>query len=245
MKRNLAILSLAIVAGCSSGTSGPGSSEGSGSGTSGGGTSSGTANSSGTGTASTGGSPSMTLTIPFQVSTDYVPSGYMGDGMVAGAIMQLPQTMSDSQTCDGDRSPAAQGTCYSITYTPVSTASGGLGWGGVYWQYPSNNWGMQPGISIGPGATKVAVWAKGMSGGEAVQFTVGGINNMHSGGTYADAFQADVKVTLTTSWAEYDVPLPAEYDSSTSGVIGGLSWTAGAPTTGNAISFKLDSITWE
>jgi hypothetical protein len=251
MNKNLAILSLVMVAGCSSGTSGPGSTEGAntGGGGGGGGNSSGTANSSGTGTTgsagSSSGSPSMTLTIPFQVSTDYVPSGYMGDGMVAGSIMQLPQTMSDSQTCDGDRSPPAAGICYAVTYTPVSTTAGGLGWGGVYWQYPSNNWGMQPGISIGPGATKVAVWAKGMSGGEALQFTVGGINNMHSGGTYADAFQADVKVTLTTSWAEYDVPLPAEYSSSTSGVIGALSWTAGAPTSGNAISFKLDSITWE
>jgi hypothetical protein len=104
---------------------------------------------------------------------------------------------------------------------------------------------MSPGVAIGTGATKVAVWAKGKNGGEAVQFTVGGINNMHNAGTYADAFEAKAMVTLTTSWAEYDVALPSNYESENSGVIGALSWTAGAPSSGNAVVFSIDSIDWE
>ena len=191
----------------------------------------------------------MTQTIPFNVSdVGYAASGYMGDGTTLGAIMQLPQKGGDT-TCGGDRSPPAKGTCYSVTYTP-----GSMGWGGVYWQYPGNNWGNEgPGISIGPGATKVAVWAKGMTGGEQLVFTVGGINNMHNSGTCADGFEvqfpansAATKMTqaLTTSWAEYDIPLPSDYSSSPGGVIGAFAWVATSASTA-PMTFKLDSITWE
>jgi hypothetical protein len=248
MKTTLAMFSFVFVAAaCSSGTSGPGSSQGQvtggtgNAGTANGGTGSG----SNSGSSGGGGGPSMSLTIPFNVSDTYIPSGYMGDGMMAGAIAQLPQTTSDSQTCDGDRSPPAKGICYTITYTPVPVSSGGLGWGGVYWQFPSNNWGMSPGVAIGSGATKVSVWAKGKDGGEAIQLTVGGINNMHNAGTYADAFEAKAMITLTSSWAEYSVTLPSDYNSEASGVIGALSWTAGAPSSGTAVTFSLDSIDWE
>src|SRR4029077_4782236 len=99
--------------------------------------------------------------------------------------------------------------------------------------------------AIGPGATKVAVWAKGMSGGEQLVFTVGGINNMHNSGTCADAFEVQLpanatatKMTqaLTTSWAEYDIPLPSDYSSAPGGVLGAFAWVASSAA---PISFKL------
>ena len=237
-------LATALVAACSSTTSGPpsggatgdmGSTASSGGSSTSSGTGSGASSTSGTSSSSS--QTGTTVALPVTVSAQYVPSGYMGDGMTAGAINMLPQTPTDPTDCGGDRSAPAIGTCYQITYTPVTP--GGQGWGGVYWQYPSNNWGGMAGLDIAAGATQVSFYAKGMNGGEQVQFVVGGIQA--SGMAYQDSFKATVTETLTTSWTQYSVPLPASYGS----VLGGFAWSAGAPAdAGGPIQFEVDSIQW-
>ena len=218
----------------SSGGSTGGSTTGSSSGSSTSSSSSGsTSSSSGGGTTSSSGG--TTIALPVTVSSVFIPSGYMGDGTTASSVDQLPQTLTDSQTCGGDRSPPAVGTCYTVTYTPVA---GGAGWAGVYWQYPLNNWGSMPGAAIASGATKVSVWAKGAAGGEVVTFVAGGISS--AGMPYQDDFKVSTPVTLTTSWTEYDIQL-ASYGQ----VLGGFAWSAAAPSGGaTTVQFSIDSIQW-
>src|SRR5262249_34056625 len=149
----------------------------------------------------------------------FIPSGFMGDGMTAGSIAMSPATPSDPTDCGGDRSTPAIGTCYKFTYTPVP---GGLGWGGVYWQYPAHNLGDMPGLGVESGATKVTFWAKGGAGGEVLEIVAGGIQA--AGKMYSDHVKGDQKFTLTSSWAEYTLPLPA---MNYSPILGGLAWSMG------------------
>ena len=49
-----------------------------------------------------------------------------------------------------------------------------MGWGGVYWQFPANNWGIKAGFSLPAGAKKVPFRPRA-KGGEKVTFLAGGI----------------------------------------------------------------------
>ena len=169
--------------------------------------------------------------LPLTLSDVFAPSGYMGDGATPGAIQV------DTTACKTPRPAGAVGDCYKVTYTP-----GTLGWAGVYWQYPANNWGASPGKQIEAGATKVAFYAAGAAGGELVQFLAGGEND----GTlpYHDAFKVTQNQTLTSALAPYNVDLTGHtYDS---GVLGGFAWLVTAPLGSTApIVFYLDAITWQ
>jgi hypothetical protein len=178
-------------------------------------------------------------TLPFAVDTAFAPSGFMGDGQMTGAITMLPAKMGDSRDCDGQRgSSTAVGICHTITYTPPTT--GGMGWAGVYWQYPSNNWGTKAGFPMPPGATKVTFQAKGAKGGEIVKFLAGGIIN--AGSPYTDSVKATVSATLTTSWAPYTIDLTGQ---SYAQVIGGFGWTMAAMDAGTSGTFYVDDIQWQ
>src|SRR6266487_2833255 len=76
------------------------------------------------GTTGTGGSTGTDTPspLPFVVDSLFIASGYMGDGAVVGSIMQ-----DDNMTCLATRPPGATGHCHKFTYTPVATATGGLG----------------------------------------------------------------------------------------------------------------------
>ena len=140
------------------------------------------------------------------------------------------------------RSPMPGGDCYVVTW--MST---GPQWAGVYWQYPSNNWGTQPGLSIATGAQQVTFYAKGAVGGETVQFKVGGINDPMSAmnGAYGDGFAvSSAEEVLTTSWQQYTISLQgASYGS---GVLGGFCWVAAETDGGNgSITFYVDDVQWQ
>lgn len=184
-----------------------------------------------TGSSTTGGS----IPLPLTVSSDFIPSGYMGDGATPHSVTMLPRTMSDPQDCGGDRSTPAIGTCYQITYMPVS---GGMKWAGIFWQAPANNWGDQPGKAVETGATKLSVWAKGAAGGEVVTF---GVGIQSAGKNFQDTFHQEASFTLTNEWKEYDVTLPGTYGP----VLGAFSWSVAAPADGSSPSFSLDSIQWQ
>jgi hypothetical protein len=182
------------------------------------------------------------VALPFAVSAEFVPSGFMGD---SPADFNAVKMSPDASKCPA-RDPSAKGACYSIDWTPSFLAGAKSAWVGVYWQYPANNWGGKAGKAIGSGATKVTFLAKGAAGGEALTFLTGGINA--KGGdptlTFSDSFSAKTDVTLTTSWTRYEVPLMGQTYSS---VIGAFGWsmTTSAMAAVTSVTFYVDDIAWE
>jgi hypothetical protein len=176
--------------------------------------------------------------LPFVVDTVFVSSGFMGDGAMPGAITMTPAKTGDSTDCNGKRaSTSALGSCHIVGYTPP--ASGGMGWAGVYWQYPANNWGMKAGYAIPAGAKKVTFQAKGQKGGEKVTFLAGGI--IGAANPYTDSVKATTMVTLTADWAPYTIDLSGQGYTQ---VLGGFGWTMAATDAGTSAGFFVDDIEW-
>jgi hypothetical protein len=180
------------------------------------------------------------LSAPFTVSDYFVPSGYMGDA----SVKVTPKPMQlDYDACSA-RPAGALGDCYRFTYTPAPVGNGGVGWGGVYWQSPANNWGQDAPQAVRAGATRVSVVAAGGSGGEIVSLLVGGLSATDPDGAplpFADTFKAELDVVLTTEPTRYEVPIPADaqYDHVVGGF--GFSVTAVGPT---AQVLYFDDIRW-
>src|ERR1051325_5429709 len=70
--------------------------------------------------------------LPLAVSSVFVPSGYMGDGANGTSVV--------NDTACATRPSGARGECYHFTYHASTQL-----WSGVYWQFPSNNWGSSEG----------------------------------------------------------------------------------------------------
>lgn len=179
------------------------------------------------------------LSLPFWVSDEFTPSGYMGDGS-QGNVITLHV---DDASCHV-RPADARGSCFRFDYH--APATGSVGWGGVYFQAPPNNWGNLPGKRIAPGAKQLRLKAAGVTGTELATFRVGGLSGMDSSGApypNADSFQAEQSFALSTDLAEYVVPLPAgqTYDR----VLGGFAWTLLAPADQSPIALYLDDVYWE
>jgi hypothetical protein len=185
-------------------------------------------------------------TLPFAVDSTpgFVASGYEGD-------LSFVKEAAD-KTCGANRAPATPllGKCHTFTYS--LGYDGGVGWAGVVWQFPTNNWGAKPGFLIPPGATKVTFWVRGMTGMESVSFSAGGIG-YQGVATAADpcADTVDGKVaamTLPTTWTKVTITLtgtntPVSYSG---GVISGFSWLAHGAGQGNlqTMTFYVDDIEW-
>jgi len=177
--------------------------------------------------------------LPFVVDTAFIPSGFMGDGQTAGLVTMLPAKMGDSRDCNGIRtSTTAVGACHSVVYAPP--ASGGMGWAGVYWQYPANNWGTKAGYSIPAGATKVAFQAKGAKGGEKVTFIAGGI--MGATNMFNDSLKVSLDVVLAADWTAYSLDIGGQ---SYAQVLGGFGWTMKASDAAASGTFYVDDIQWK
>jgi hypothetical protein len=197
-------------------------------------TSSGTGSTTTTGTGGTGGGNDTPAPLPFVVDSAFVASGFMGDGATPGAIVQ-----DDNGMCAASRPAGAVGHCHKFTYTPQ--AGGMPPWGGVYWQYPVNNWGDQPGKRIAAGATSVKFSAVGGAGGEVVTFLVGGMTDTTK--AHQDTITLKIPQTLGTTAMEYSIDLTGQtYDA----VLGGFGWTIEAPMGSTTpVVFTVDNIRWE
>ena len=159
--------------------------------------------------------------LPFAVDDWYGPSGYMGDGMTPGAIV-------DSMTCVDDRPSTWMGRCHRYTWTPGTEM-----WAGVYWQYPDGNWGDMPGLTVPAGASRIAFRAWGAAGGEDVDFMVGMMS--------VDGFEiAEMDAVLTTEPQEFSLELGA---TTYAKVVGGFGWVARKST--EPVTFSIDDIRWE
>jgi hypothetical protein len=172
--------------------------------------------------------------MPFAVYTDggapgnhYVPSGYMGDHRAV--------TMNQYWTGH----PHHGKTCIRVTYR--GAVPGGVGWAGVYWQSPANNWGTVPGLTGYnlSQARRLTFWVRGTTGAERVQFLVGGIT-----GRYGDSLRPAVKtpvLKLSTSWQRVTITLAGK---NLTHIIGGFGWVASAQNDPHGAIFYLDDIVY-
>lgn len=162
--------------------------------------------------------------LPLAVDGFYSASGFFGDaGNISVTVDECPTRPTDPV-----------GACREWSYTP-----GAQNFGGVFWQFPENNFGAQPGYPIPQGATRVRFWAWGASGGEQVEFIVGYGPNEEFG--QRDGFEINTgAITLNDEPTEYFVDLfGVDYEL----VAGGFGWVASGAQ--GAITFFLDDIAWE
>jgi hypothetical protein len=187
-----------------------------------------------------GTSGAAAVTLPFNVSDHFVPTGGMGDAAVAGAVT----IAAGGTACAGEPAAANAGACYSITYQPQPILAGAPStWAGFFWQYPANNWGAAQPQLVAAGTTAISFYAKGVAGGEKVTFKGGGIVNTPSVATpFSDAFTVQNTFTLTTTWTKYSLPMMGVTYGG--GVLGGFCWVAEA-TNATPIKFLLHGIVWE
>jgi hypothetical protein len=169
--------------------------------------------------------------LPFVVDSRFIASGYFGDR--AGVTMKGYGTGADACTPAGvgRSSPSAKGNCWAISF---AEPDGGLGYAGVIWLWPDQNFGTSPGYAIPLGATQVSFWARGAVGGEMVDFGAGSKDT----NACSDAFVLDLPVTLTNTWKQYTLPLDGQVYGG--GVVYAFDWAV----TANA-SFYVDDIEWQ
>ena len=79
-----------------------------------------------------------------------------------------------------------------------------LGWGGIVWQSPGNDWGDKTGGWNLSDATRLIVKARGEEGGEEVTFSFGLIG---ADKPFHDSAKGSTKVTLTREWQPYEISL--------------------------------------
>jgi hypothetical protein len=86
----------------------------------------------------------------------------------------------------------------------ISYAARGLmGWAGVLWQNPANNWGEFDGGYNLSAAKKLTFWARGSKGGEIVDFRAGGTS-----ANYPDSDSVSSSdIMLTDTWQQYTIDL--------------------------------------
>jgi hypothetical protein len=177
---------------------------------------------------------------PFAVSDYFVPSGFMGDG----SLTIKPKPLELFYDGCRPRPANARGNCYRFAYRPVPLDEGGVGWAGVYWQSPANNWGQDRPQRVVPSASRVSFVASGGDGGENLTILIGGLDATDPDGDplpYRDTLSVSQPFTLTTEPTRYDVPLPegVSYDF----VVGAFGFSLasdGAPSR----ALFLDVIAW-
>lgn len=150
--------------------------------------------------------------LPFYLDTQFIPSGWMGDGEQGTTYLSLNGVNTDVN--------GIEKIVTRIEYRP-----GTKGWAGIYWLYPDKNWGDKPGKSL-VGAKKITFLAKGEKGGEVVEFKSGGIQ-----GKSSDTLDVSMgKIALSSTWQEYTIDLS---NQDLSNVIGAFAWFVSAPDNGN------------
>jgi hypothetical protein len=160
----------------------------------------------------------------------FTPSGWMGDGEYGRKYIDF----SESDQTNPHSSPSS----IRVTYT-----FGPKRWGGLYWQNQPDNWGDKPGFDYSnKGFSKLTFWARGATGGEVIEFKVGGIDDPRK--KYRDSLAVTTgRVTLTKTWTQHTIDLT---HTNLSSVIGGFCWVASADYNARGeMTFYLDDIAME
>jgi hypothetical protein len=166
---------------------------------------------------------------------------YMDKGSTFNAYFESGWTgdYGDIRFDSGDTTNPHSGTS-AICVTYSAAASQGQKWAGIYWQAPAYNWGDRTGGYNLSGAARLTFWARGASGGEKIEFLLGGIT-----GLYNDSVQPPRKtgvMTLTPNWQSYTINLTG---ADLSRISGGFAWTATQADNPNGATFYLDDIRYE
>ena len=118
---------------------------------------------------------------------NFSPSGYMGD-------------VSDLKLAGSYKNLHQEGyPCLKIMFM----AEGHMGWAGVSWQNPANNWGEYDGGYNLSKAKRLTFWLKGDKGGEIVEAKLGG-----TAANYPDSENlTSGPITLANVWTQYSLDL--------------------------------------
>jgi hypothetical protein len=180
----------------------------------------------------------------FEVSDYFAPSGAMGDGEMAENLI-----IDDASNCK-PRPEGAAGHCYHFEYH-----AGPLLWSGIYFQYPANNWGAQPGLAIPPSLERLSFQAAIVGEPDVVTFVAGGIGipaPALGAQPFVDPFRAQLDVTLTAEYQRVEIPiaLPASGTAEGPRLIGALGWfmnhRAGSdPSAAPIKTLYLDDLVYE
>jgi len=175
-----------------------------------------------------GSSPFLVYTEwPMVGSPNFVGSGFSGD---IGNVSQYECDRTD---------PYSGEMAIRASFSPTGT----LGWGGVSWLYPENNFGTMPqGIDLS-WANKLTFLAKGAAGGEKIQFFVGGV------GTQADPYPDSLRpqastgyIQLQNTWQQYTINLRGQ---NLTHVVRGFGWSTDRCANPGGAAFYLDDIQFE
>ncbi|MDD2680161.1 MAG: hypothetical protein PHO03_05145 [Candidatus Omnitrophica bacterium] len=154
----------------------------------------------------------------------YIPSGWLGD---------YSDIRMNDQSADNPKSGT---TCIQFVYS--AKKSQGLGWAGVYWQSPANNWGNRKGGFDLNGMNKLTFWARGAKGGEVLQKVMVGMNNKDK--TYPDSASVEMgPIELTDAWKEYTVNLAGR---DLSYINGGFGWATNSDLNPEGATFYFDDV---
>jgi len=161
---------------------------------------------------------------PYNVLSNYTASGWMGD------CAPGPPACSWEIVTEN---PHSAPDCVRVKYQAAAT------YGGMYLQFPPDNWGQLPGHSL-KGYRRLTFWARADSVA-AIQFKTGGIYNPKL--PYRDSYDRGMEVIrLNRVWTHYAIDLRGE---SLSNVIGAFAWVAVSVDNPGGVTFYLDDIRFE
>lgn len=173
---------------------------------------------------------------PFTVSDYFAASGAMADGDGKSSPGMIVTTQYAGSKCnDKDRAPGARGACFVFDYVPGPNL-----FAGVYFQYPANNWGADPGLPVHADKFNQVSFKYAVGDGNqtSLQFAIGGIGYpMHTdadimgGITNSDQFTSeDVPGSKPDgTWQSMTLRIqPAQLPNITN-IIGAFAWYASYP----------------
>lgn len=153
---------------------------------------------------------------------NFSPSGYMGDTAdvrLSGSYKNLHQ----------DGYP-----CLKVSYM----TEGHMGWAGVSWQNPANNWGEFDGGYNLTKAKKLSFWARGEKGGEIVEFKLGG-----TAANYPDSENLTTgELTLKSEWTQYVLDLSG---ADLFYISAGFGFVLKQDANPNGCTFYLDDVKYD
>ncbi len=178
-----------------------------------------------------------------------------GDGMSTPGMIVTNQ-YSGTKCGDKTRDSGARGACFVFDYVP-----GPHLFAGVYFQYPANNWGAEPGLPVHSDKfSKVSFkFAVGDNNQTLLSFGIGGIGypthtdaDISAGITNSDQFlNTDTPpMTPTGDWQSMSIVIkPGELPNVTN-IIGAFAWYASYPvgsdyTTLPPTTVYIDDIVYE
>ena len=185
-------------------------------------------------------------TLPLHIYTDacdsqnaFYPSGWMGALADYG---ENDSTYSDYKKiidvgCTD--SPYSGETCIRISSAWIPYGH----WGGIYWQFPINNWGMYPGYDLSDSVDKDAnvilrFHGRGESGGEIAEFISGGIQGLEYEDSYGP-IGSDHYLSFRKYWQQYEINLTG---LDLSMIVGAFAWVSPVMNPYLKDTFYLDDI---